>query len=49
MSLRDYYAGQAMQGILASLPPETHVQGRALQIAEAAFAVADAMITERVQ
>jgi hypothetical protein len=48
MSLRDYYAGKAMQGLLASMPPNTHVSdGLADLMSVAAFRVADKMIAER--
>jgi hypothetical protein len=54
MTLRDYFAAKAMQGVLA-MGPET-VDGRKLQhpkdsnvIAVIAYALADAMLAERAK
>lgn len=51
MTLRDWFAGMAMQGILAS-DMKLHVEGRPIErtpnvIADAAYQQADAMIAER--
>lgn len=45
MTLRDYFAAQAMTGIIAN--PEN--KGSASFFAENAYAIADAMIAERAQ
>ncbi|RQP04969.1 MAG: hypothetical protein D1H97_15440 [Paracoccus sp. BP8] len=42
MSLRDYFAGQALAGWLASFPPDCGVKAK--QCAELAYELADAMI-----
>lgn len=51
MSLRDYFAGQAMQGILAQPGMALDIDGGILgkQHASLAYAIADAMITERTK
>ena len=41
MSLRDYFAAKAMQGIA------THSVGNYLKVAEWSYGIADAMLTER--
>ena len=41
MSLRDYFAAKAMQGLIAGGSTDRH------QIAQAAYSVSDAMINER--
>lgn len=47
MSLRDWFAGQAANGILSGLGDET-LTGKAAQIAAAeAYTVADAMLAQR--
>ena len=45
MSLRDYWAGQVVNGELAGLPPENSISAEAL--AKWGFIVADAMIAAR--
>ncbi len=45
MSLRDYFAAKAMQGLIA----DTRVQDTEAAIAEGAYAVADAMLAERAK
>lgn len=46
MTLRDYFAAAAMQGAIAS----TYGQGRDVaEYAESAYAIADAMLAERVK
>lgn len=50
MSLRDYFAGQALAGWLASYPPETShpvSRNKAADIAELSYEMADAMIKAR--
>lgn len=51
MTLRDYFAGQALQGIIASgifVDPDGLFTGNAAPVmAEAAYLLADAMIAER--
>lgn len=42
MTLRDYFAGQALAGWLASFPPDCGVKAK--QCAELAYELADAMI-----
>ena len=51
MSLRDYFAGQAVMGILANSDlPDLFAKGFAPhKAAEIAYMVADAMVTERDQ
>jgi hypothetical protein len=47
MSIRDYFAAKAMQGLLASNAPMTSaVKGTAL-VSQAAYLMADAMLEER--
>lgn len=47
MSLRDYFAAHAMQGLLASNAPMTSaVKGTAL-VSQSAYLMADAMLEER--
>jgi len=43
-ALRDWFAGQALVGILASMKPGEHAYG---EIAESCYLMADAMIAER--
>lgn len=45
MTLRDYFAGQALTGWLASFPPDYGVNAE--QCAELAYELADAMIAAR--
>lgn len=47
MSLRDYYAGKAMQGMLADLPKTCYGLDWTKNVAKAAFEVADAMMAAR--
>lgn len=49
MSLRDWFAGMALQGILASFPPDANFATQAAKDALAAdsYDLADAMIAER--
>lgn len=51
MLLRDYFAGQALAGMLADgQGPNTHwLNGGLHNIAEHAYAVADAMLSERIR
>ncbi len=54
MSLRDWFAGMAMQGLVASLTPDqrTEVIGGIVggkYLSRAAFMYADAMIAERIK
>lgn len=46
MSLRDYFAGQALVGLMANVQPERIAMGTGA-IAEACHAVADAMLAKR--
>jgi hypothetical protein len=47
LSVRDYFAAKAMQGLLASNAPMTSaVKGTAL-VSQAAYLMADAMLEER--
>ncbi len=43
MTLRDYFAAKAMQGLLADMVEETTAQ----KLAECSYSVADAMLQER--
>lgn len=45
MSLRDMFAGSALQGMLAA----AHAGSSAQECAEAAYAIADAMLAERAK
>jgi hypothetical protein len=47
MSIRDYFAGQALAGFAANPHPDHHGEDGARVLAEDCFAVADAMIVER--
>jgi hypothetical protein len=47
MSLRDYFAAAAMQGILAGVESEYHTQLSGTSYAFIAYTVADAMLAER--
>ncbi|MFD2755977.1 hypothetical protein [Comamonas terrae] len=47
ISLRDYFAGLAMQGYLASFDPHGEPVEYATKIAEDAYALADAMLKVR--
>ena len=48
MTLRDYFAAKAMQGIIISIPPQSYSRGAA-DVATAAYFVADAMLKARGQ
>lgn len=47
MSLRDYFAGRAMGGLLAWSPPGSEYQYKPEEVAERAYAFADAMLRRR--
>jgi hypothetical protein len=48
MSLRDWFAGQAVSGALVDRPPESFFYPkRCAEIARAAYGVADAMMAAR--
>lgn len=47
MTLRDYFAAQAMQGAISGRHPITHLQDAHELIAVAAYAIADAMLKVR--
>jgi hypothetical protein len=47
MSLRDYFAAKAMQGMLADLPKTCYGLDWQANVAKAAFALADAMLDVR--
>lgn len=52
MSLRDYFAGLAMQAIIAKFPPQTCNTGLDeldLMMARGAYEYADAMLAERAK
>lgn len=49
MTLRDYFAGQALAGKLASDNPGGIDRGYAAQVAVQAYWVADAMLAERAK
>lgn len=47
MSLRDYFAGQALTGLCANMGNERFVEMSADHMADVCFLYADAMIAER--
>jgi hypothetical protein len=48
LSLRDYFAGQVISGLLATrVPPGTSVEAVKSNTVAAAYAIADAMLAER--
>lgn len=47
MSLRDYFAAKAMQGIVSTVPHHSCVDPR--DVAEEAYQFADAMLAERAK
>ncbi len=48
MSLRDWFAGQAITGVMAAeLPAKTNISGAIKDAAEIAYSIADAMLAER--
>ncbi|MCP5040913.1 MAG: hypothetical protein GY944_07765 [bacterium] len=47
LTLRDYFAGQALQGYLASYPSDNDPAQRAVGLANAMYEIADAMLAER--
>ena len=47
MSLRDWFAGMALQGMLAGLFSDQHQLARINEFAEGAYQYADAMIRQR--
>lgn len=49
MGLRDYFAGQALQGWLASMAPDSEPDEYASSIAKQCFTLADAMLEARGQ
>lgn len=49
ITLRDLFAGMAMQAILASFPPDSTADGRASIAPSEAYALADAMLKERAK
>lgn len=49
MSLRDYFAAMAMQGILSGNPPITRERDCEMHVAIAAYAMADAMLKAKGQ
>lgn len=49
MSLRDYFAGQAMTGWLSSWPRGTADMDSLEKVAVSSFAMADAMLAERMK
>lgn len=49
MSLRDYYAGKALQGMLADLPPTCYGLNWIENVTRESWALADAMLRARAQ
>ncbi len=47
MSLRDWFAGQALAGILAGRNPKSPHKANDTQFADAAYSFADAMLAQR--
>jgi hypothetical protein len=50
MSLRDYFAAKAMQGVMSTYSDETeleHIALESIHIAEMSYAIADAMLKQR--
>ena len=47
MSLRDWHAGLAMQGAIASENPKRYWQLTPVELARQSYAIADAMLAER--
>ena len=47
MSLRDYFAAKAMQGLLAERLPDHHGDGGEEVLAQDAYMIASAMLSER--
>lgn len=47
MTLRDYFAAKAMQGMLADLPKTLYGLDWQINVARASYEVADAMLKER--
>lgn len=47
MSLRDYFAGQALAGVITLFPPDEIGSWRDRQNARIAYGIADAMLAER--
>lgn len=47
MSLRDWFAGMALQGLISRNVNGIEVNGRRVKLEEAAYMVADAMLKER--
>jgi hypothetical protein len=49
MTLRDYFAAAALQGLLARGAKKVTMNGTEMVIDEASFAIADAMLEERAK
>lgn len=49
MTLRDYFAAAALQGLLARGAKKVAMNGTEMVIDEASFAIADAMLAERAK
>lgn len=47
MTLRDYFAAKAMQGLITSRHPDHHGQDGPAQLAYDAYLIADAMLAAR--
>ncbi len=47
MSLRDWFAGMALQGLLSFSPPQCETQLRAKEASKDAYRLADAMLEAR--
>jgi len=48
MTLRDYFAAKAMQGMLSDLPETLYGTGWQVNVANSSYSVADAMLKARV-
>lgn len=49
MSLRDYFAGQALAGLMANLPKTMYGLDWERNVAQGAYLLADAMLAERAK
>ena len=47
LSIRDYFAAKAMQGMLADLPPSLYGTDWQAKLVSSSYKVADAMLEER--
>lgn len=49
MTLRDYFAGKALEGILAGIKNKQDIRNNYHRAADEAYGYADAMLTERLK